>query len=30
MPPVPVGDDRRFGPESHVFGFLDEQGGVGD
>jgi hypothetical protein len=29
MPPVPVGDDHRFGPESHVFGLLNEQGGVG-
>ena len=27
--PVPVGDDHRFGPESHVFGLLNEQGGVG-
>jgi hypothetical protein len=27
--PVPVGDDHRFGPESHLFGLLNEQGGAG-
>jgi hypothetical protein len=26
--PVPVGDDQRFGAESHVFGLLNEQGGA--
>jgi len=24
--PVPVGDDHRFGLESHVFGLIIEQG----
>ena len=27
--PVPVGDDHRFSPESHIFGLHKEQGGVG-
>jgi hypothetical protein len=27
--PIPVGDDHRVCPEGHVFGFLNEQGGVG-
>ena len=27
--PVPVGDDHRFGPESDVFGLVEEQGGAG-